>query len=128
MNFVQMEKLEEKYFIIAGVEFTHEKLLNLCVHSIKEEPTEGKKYFEDFLLFVTEEYERIGDIYQDNIEADVDIALRAYELRRYIRDKIVHDLLFSMFKYMSQEISQVPLPLTLTNSYSLLTMTHSWRR
>lgn len=90
---------------MAEVGFTHEKLLNLCLHSVKEETEEGKKYFKDFLIFAVEAYEKIGE--EEEIRKTAKNLLKVHELRRFIREKIIQDVLSSMFQHMSSEISNV---------------------
>jgi len=129
-TFLEEESPSARYQPVSEALFSYNKMINLCIHSIKEDSIEGKTYFKDFMVFMTDEYREITDKFTENpkftnknldlTKSEFSLLLRGYELRKFIRENLIYDLFSTMFTYMNKEISEVKIFLDFQGNFDFL--------
>lgn len=77
----------------------------ICENTQKDDPEEGKNYFIDFLNFIIKQFKRI--IHQ-NSKSSIETKLRAFELKSFIFNFMVEDLIVSVARnFGTKELSEV---------------------
>ena len=85
--------------------FAYRTCASICENILKDDPEEGKKFFIQFLNFVIEEFKRV--IHQ-NSKAPIEGKLKAFELKSFIFNVMVEDLIVDVARNIgTEEISEV---------------------
>lgn len=85
--------------------FAYSTCATICENTQKDDPHEGKSYFIDFLYFIIKEFKRV--IHQ-NGKGPIETKLRAYELKSFIFNEMVEDLIVSVARnFGTEELSDV---------------------
>ena len=120
---MQEDDPKKRYIPTSEALFSYNKMINLCIHSIKEDPQEGKDYFKEFMMFITNEYHQIATLFTPDFgvyKSDDKVnLLKGYELRRFVRENLIYDLFSTMFKYMNKEISDVKIRVKVAHARQL---------
>ena len=78
----------------------YETVFNICDKNFKEEPTEGKKYYLDFLQFCVRIYLEIIKTHSKN---ELQVKLKAFELKNFIFSTMIEDLILSIARHCGTE-------------------------
>lgn len=85
--------------------FAYSTCATICENTQKDDPLEGKSYFIDFLYFIIKEFKRV---ISQNGKGPIETKLRAYELKSFIFNEMVEDLIVSVARnFGTEELSDV---------------------
>lgn len=100
-----IESKELKYGELSMALFSYRTSAAICENTTKDEPEEGKSYFIDFLNFIIKEFKRV---ISQNSHSSIETKLRAFELKTFIFNLMVEDLIVSVARnFGTEELSQV---------------------
>lgn len=85
--------------------FAYRTCAAICENTQRDDSVEGKSYFIDFLNFIIREFKRV--IHQ-NSKSPIETKLRAFELKAFIFNLMVEDLIVSVARnFGTEELSEV---------------------
>ena len=103
--------MQEKYKYISDAQYSFQKILDICVKACEEDGHIGTSLFKKSLKFIVAGYKIIGKP-QKNPNLPLESKVKIFELRNYIQENFLHDMVIKMAKYM---ISEMPLVTTILN-------------
>lgn len=102
-NFIESKDL--KLSDLSMALFSYRSCAAICESTMRDDPEEGKSYFIDFLNFIIREFKRV---IHKNSKAPIETKLRAFELKSFIFNLMVEDLIVSVARnFGTEELSQV---------------------
>jgi hypothetical protein len=80
--------------------FAYSATASICESNYKDDPEDAKAYSIDFLNFIISEYKRI---IKQNFKSPIEIKLKAFELKAFVFNLMVEDLIVSIARNSGTE-------------------------
>lgn len=132
-SFKKNESKSSRQSTAINAEFAFERIVQICVQSVKDEGNSGVQNFKRFLSFLINIYSQISTDLEKLLlaenEASVDETLEAeylslYELKRWIRENYIFELFYVMFRVVEQEANEMIQDESFIRSLDLLIIRH----
>ena len=98
------KEIDLKHQYISEAEYAFQKILELCVKAFKEKKEEGDFLFKKVIKFVIGGYHIIANPRHNIKVLSLEKKIRIMELRKYIKENFIKDLIYNLSVYMVKEI------------------------
>jgi len=101
------ESVDHASKFISDATYGFERALDLCMETYKENKAEGKESLKRLSRFIIQGYLILGKGVNYSQRLELEEIIKVRELRRYIQENFIQEVLLTISKYMTKELKLV---------------------